>query len=826
MFDKEGIKNYVGPASGNSYMSGLSGIETVFETNIDREFDKDRCRRLLRRLEEYKNERGIEPAQKHQRQNWQSHLKKYVEYRNKKAAEDLTPAMYLRDAFVKWMALQKKPNGQPYAANTIQGYSNQLENGIAKLGVPSFAGIDCFTISNAADFTVLTHACMEKAKQADRRDGHADRQMGLDFYAAFLAQRGGSGAASDYWPPLSVYNPNISIDGWLSVLRDRSVTNLNNLAMLKMMLELGGESTCARLADVYGKTYNYYNKLGSSFGEKVKAKLNCPDCVYDGVTRYYPIPFVGRYMFERGNKRFAWKLRDELKEALLRMDLSDVPLKSEDIPSTDIGLNTILYGPPGTGKTYHTVFYAVAIIENKPLAAVEQEDYLAVLARYNRYKAAGQIAFTTFHQSYGYEEFIEGIKPVLGADDDEQPDIIYDVVPGVFKKFCEDASLPEVGQGSNFELNDYPTVWKVSLAGTGDNGTRSECLAKGHIRIGYDKYGSVITDETDFSKHGGKNVLNAFINNMKIGDIVLSCYKATVIDAVGVVTGDYEWHEEYGEFKRLRKVNWIVKGIQEDITRINNGISMTLSTVYKLRISVPDVMSIIDKYVPKEEGQPNTRKNYVFVIDEINRGNISKIFGELITLIEPDKRMGREQETTVVLPYSQKIFGVPDNVYLIGTMNTADRSIAQIDTALRRRFSFKEMQPDVGVLENVYVEDISIKEMLARMNERIAVLYDREHTIGHAYFMPLIDHPTIDTLAGIFADQIFPLLQEYFYDDYQKIILVLGDNRKEDKGQRFILSKPNDYSNLFGETDYEFEDANSYEINTAAFDNLDAYRFI
>lgn len=173
------------------------------------------------------------------------------------------------------------------------------------------------------------------------------------------------------------------------------------------------------------------------------------------------------------------------------------------------------------------------------------------------------------------------------------------------------------------------------------------------------------------------------------------------------------------------------------------------------------------------------KKNHVFIIDEINRGNISKIFGELITLIESSKRIGQPEGMKAKLPYSQQLFGVPDNVYIIGTMNTADRSIATIDTALRRRFRFKEMMPDADVLKGISVEDISVSEMLARMNKRISVLYDREHTIGHSYFIPLRDNPTIEQLAEIFENAIVPLLQEYFYEDYEKIRLVLGDNNKD-----------------------------------------------
>ena len=375
-------------------------------------------------------------------------------------------------------------------------------------------------------------------------------------------------------------------------------------------------------------------------------------------------------------------------------------------------------------------------------------------------------------------------------------------------------------------MNESPNIWKVSLEGTGDNPTRTECLNHDHIRIGWDAYGKDITDETDFSTDGGKKPINAFINRMRIGDIVLSCYSATTIDAIGVIAGDYEWHDEYPHYKRLRKVNWIVKNVKENIMDITDGTTMTLSSVYRFaNITLDDVLKIVEKYNVEEVVSTDAHDNYVFIIDEINRGNISKIFGELITLIEPSKRIGAAEEMTAVLPYSAKPFGVPNNVYIIGTMNTADRSIATIDTALRRRFYFKEMLPNPNVLEDIYVDDVCISEMLDLINKRIEVLYDREHTIGHAYFMPLKANPTLETLARIFENNIIPLLQEYFYEDYEKIRLVLGDNHKAEDAQ-FIVAKANDYAALFGNVDIGLDDGYSYVINKQAFGNIEAYRSI
>ena len=414
------------------------------------------------------------------------------------------------------------------------------------------------------------------------------------------------------------------------------------------------------------------------------------------------------------------------------------------------------------------------------------------------------------------------------VDEDEQAAgaIQYSVQPGVFKKFCEKASQSAIKEttGAALGISENATIWKVSLWSTGDNKIRTECMENGHIRIGCDSYGKDITDETDFSIEGGRVILNTFINKMQIGDIVLSCYSASTIDAIGVVTGEYEWHEEYPELRRLRKVKWLAKGIRENILSINNGKPMTLASVYCLsNIDIQDVYDLINKYNPTQQQASEKAKNYVFIIDEINRGNISKIFGELITLIEDSKRIGNPEGTRALLSYSMKPFGVPKNVFLLGTMNTADRSIATIDTALRRRFEFKEMLPDADALAGISVGTLSIREMLLRMNQRIAVLYDREHTIGHAYFIPLKEENTLEKLGEIFKNKVIPLLQEYFYEDYNKIRLVLGDNQKKDPKDHFIVANTVNQNALFGSADIGLDDSYTYEINEEAFNNLNAY---
>lgn len=644
------------------------------------------------------------------------------------------------------------------------------------------------------------------------------------------------GEDNSYWPSLAEYDLRLSKEDWKKYLLEVEIpSHPSPLKMLKGIMELGGEASCKQLANKYGGHPSVYVGCTTSLGRRIKKYFNLPPCMDGEQERFFPFPFYGKPIDDEDGHSYIYKIRPKLLEALKEVDLSQFnPYYEEgedemlESTKTDVAVNTILYGPPGTGKTYNTVVYAVAIIENKPVAAIKAESYSAVLERYTSYKADGLIEFTTFHQSYGYEEFIEGIRPVMDTSEDDHSDIQYSIEDGLFKAFCNKSAMPATKKSNlDLGLNKTPTIWKVSLWSTGDNPTRTECLNNGHIRIGWDDYGPDITDDTDFTENGGKNVLNSFIYKMKVGDIVFSCYSSTTIDAIGVVTGDYEWcGDQFDDgLNRMRKVNWIVKGIKEDVVEINGGSTMTLSTVYKLKVSLADALALIQKHLPATV-QMDEKKNHVFIIDEINRGNISKIFGELITLIESSKRIGQPEGMRAKLPYSQQLFGVPDNVYIIGTMNTADRSIATIDTALRRRFRFKEMMPDADVLKGISVEDISVSEMLARMNKRISVLYDREHTIGHAYFIPLRDNPTIEQLAEIFENAIVPLLQEYFYEDYEKIRLVLGDNNKDNKEEQFIVVVENDYNELFGSADIGFDDSVTYEINRAAFDNIEAYRSI
>lgn len=415
------------------------------------------------------------------------------------------------------------------------------------------------------------------------------------------------------------------------------------------------------------------------------------------------------YLIEAETEDGKLRTEEELKAEVIKGVGLLMPYYKHIMDYPEIVKNMILYGPPGTGKTYITATYAVLICGWYTLDTLKNMNHSKIMEIYHELEQEGRIGFTTFHQSYGYEDFIEGIRPVL---DKEQKD------------------------GQNQSEEQKPEK----------------------------------SDNLEYTMEAG--VFKAF------------CEKA------------------------------------------------------------------------KEESE----KPYVFIIDEINRGNISRIFGELITLIEESKRKGEADERSVILPYSGLPFSVPSNVYIIGTMNTADRSIALLDTALRRRFSFVEMMPDTEVLKDIKIEVpkmpdavdkkagnastagektgnaagnegkiiIDVQKLLEIINQRIEVLYDREHTIGHAYFYGLKENATLDGLKNIFKKSVLPLLQEYFFDDYEKIAMVLGDNQKRNRNYKFIVEdNGKDIHTLFGkelETDMlDMLQHKRYMINEKAFDYAESY---
>lgn len=490
--------------------------------------------------------------------------------------------------------------------------------------------------------------------------------------------------------------------------------------------------------------------------------------------------------------------------------------------------NMILYGPPGTGKTYYTVLYAVAICDGKTLKEVEKMEYEVVKKRYDELLGIEKrVAFTTFHQSYSYEVFIEGILPVMDEDSTEMQ---YKIVPGVFKSFCERAKEEKI-QAPALGIRDNPRIWHVLLGGSGKPDLKKRCFANNYIKIGWTDVDPIVTDQTLVNDKERAILLN-FQDEMQPGDIVLIQEHNTSIDGIAVITGEYVFEEDDEDFPRTRSVRWIATDIHEDVMALNDNVHLARKSVYPLRnMEISEVMKMVEKYTEKHFTVEKNEKPYVFIIDEINRGNISKIFGELITLVEESKRLGETEAMTAILPYSGKghPFGIPNNVFIIGTMNTADRSIALMDTALRRRFSFIEMMPKEELLHDAFVVDkgidVNAQELLTAINGRIEFLFDREHTIGHSFFWGLKKDHSLDKLRVIFKTSVVPLLQEYFYDDFEKIRLVLGDTEKSDDKFKFILNKEVVPKNIFKGTP-NLERQPKYTIQEKAFKDIQSYKEI
>ena len=649
----------------------------------------------------------------------------------------------------------------------------------------------------------------------------------------------------DWWSSLSEYDPGITAEQYYNLFIDEEVTKREWLEALYDLYNMPGHlATCAELQDRYGKPYARYNRYLTSLGRRILEKLQLEPPEDKESSTYWPVLFQGKSIKKSATHRggYSWKMRVPVIRAMETLIDKGffVEKEKEDMNQFDYikyDHNMILHGPPGTGKTYNSINYAVAICENRPVEDVMKEHYPDVLLRYREFKKAGQIAFTTFHQSYGYEEFIEGIKPKL---DSERETLEYTIEDGIFKAFCNQAKKIKVHSKDNLSIKTNPHIWGILLGGTGTTELKQYCFENNVIRFGWDH----ITDtdaledysEDDKSERFAKHQLRNFVYSMEIGDIVIVPKSITTIDAIGVITGECEYDHIKETQHRTRKVKWLVKDIEIDILPFlpNGRKQLPTSYLYPCDyIGMDSISKMIEEYqIGSEVYFDHEIKPYVFIIDEINRGNISKIFGELITLIEDTKRAGAAEAMEAILPYSGEPFSVPNNVYIIGTMNTADRSIALMDTALRRRFEFVEMMPNTEVLESFGIgtivvdgDELNVAKMLKLINQRIEYLYDREHTIGHAFFRKLKDDPSLETLASIFEKNVIPLLQEYFYEDYEKIQLVLGDNAKADEF-KFVLDKPLKIKDIFnGNPDIDLPEK-GYTIQKDAFRKLESYKQI
>ena len=615
-------------------------------------------------------------------------------------------------------------------------------------------------------------------------------------------------------------------------------------------------------------------------------------------------------------------------------------------------LNQILYGPPGTGKTYAAVTKALEILEPQWLADLaaqslsEVEKRQQMKRRFDTLHAQGRVQFTTFHQSFSYEDFVEGIRAV---SDEETKQLSYTVVDGVFKLMCDVASVTTIQPvAASIELGKRQ-VWKMSLGNTqGDDAEiYEECVQGGYVLLGYGgdiDFSGCKTRQDIKNRYEANGVsldgqydyrltsVVAFVTSMSIGDLIVVSHGNSKFRAIGEVVGNYEYageHDRHDGYAQRRRVRWLrqyepslpyselqerpfsqmtlyalrtpnlirgklqillnAESVASDVFPFYVG--QTIGTGYKVlrisddlvelskprdtdkmmslprsliealiaytrtgRLSVDDIRqkrvfdivpdaplekflvngyenvlaAMVQLAVQAEPTPAKGRSNdaRVLVIDEINRGNVSRIFGELITLLEPSKRVGAAEALSVTLPYSKQSFSVPGNVYIVGTMNTTDRSLAGLDVALRRRFVFEELMPDPEALRGIKVNDsgvsLDISALLQVMNERIEALLDREHQLGHAYFMPLRETNTLEKLAQIFKNQILPLLQEYFFDDWERIAWVLNDHRKPG-ALRFVQKHGKSLDALFGSS-YSVQTVDTrWRINPDAFRALASF---
>lgn len=519
-----------------------------------------------------------------------------------------------------------------------------------------------------------------------------------------------------------------------------------------------------------GNKVTYIHYFGIKFAEEIKKNSPSEIVKYANIPESYKIEIAK-----------AVSLADVLNENnIIHYNYNNYEIKENQ----NSPLNQILYGPPGTGKTYHTIDKALEIISKvEKIELLDENNRVDRKKLFNEYVKNGQIVFTTFHQSYGYEEFVEGIKPIINNDENSQ-EVKYKIEKGIFKELCKKA------------LDNY----KVSLL-TQEEFVKSEDL-ENKIEIFLDE----LVDQ------------QKFIEKTQSGGFKLEEYN----EKYRIITDD----TNANLYLNLE----IFKTLLENKDKIINGRSIKQILNNKHRRQIDNYYFQLVKLFKEREQDYKVDNNssekpelkpYIIIIDEINRGNVSKIFGELITLIEPSKRIGANEELKVRLPYSKDEFGVPKNVYIIGTMNTADRSITSLDTALRRRFEFVEMMPKPSELSKI--EDIDLQELLKAINTRIEYLLDREKTIGHAFFMGIKD---LNDLKNVFQNKIIPLLQEYFYNDYALINAVLNDNGMifEDKKDDKYLQKKNLYNvdnerNIYSIAPFDDEIWNDIKTYQAIYDD-------
>jgi 5-methylcytosine-specific restriction protein B len=509
------------------------------------------------------------------------------------------------------------------------------------------------------------------------------------------------------------------------------------------------------------------------------------------------------YLTYGGDKLVRYELAPEIAQAIGVPPRGGVngTSSADDGRATDAKIqkgltpmNLILYGPPGTGKTFSTAAEAVRLC-GEPVP----KDRAEMMTVYQRLVAAGRIEFVTFHQSMAYEDFVEGRQPMTGADGDgeaESAGFRLETVHGIFRRIAKRAETSRGrSSGDDMITLEGRQVFKMSIGEANnpeDAHLFEEAIEGGYTFLGFDdidwtdeKYGSreAIFEACKNHRDGGGDIDARsgwvqmpfrFRNWVRQGDIVIVSKGNQQFRAIGEFVGDYEFKPRpEGGYAHRRAVRWLWvdrEGVSVSEIYSRGFMQQSIYLLYDSELNIPALERYMNSQGSDGGDEPD---QFVLIIDEINRANISKVFGELITLLEADKRLNQPNAVRVRLPYSGDEFGVPSNLHILGTMNTADRSIALLDTALRRRFTFREMMPEASILE-VAAEKcgIDLPRLLTTINERIEYLYDREHQIGHAYFTACSSRADVDE---VMRHKVIPLLAEYFFEDWAKIAAVLGD---------------------------------------------------
>ena len=480
----------------------------------------------------------------------------------------------------------------------------------------------------------------------------------------------------------------------------RYIWNIEPCENASKFYTISEEPISNKSSDFDGKPTAFWNEFNN-----ISDVLNQQQTIFSAIekelNRSQKSSFLESNKKELEKMAFDADFRKEVLDQLKTITITNEPMKNAD-KTPVIPLNQILFGAPGTGKTYHTKKMAVEIINGKKERTREE-----INKEYEELIEAGQIVFTTFHQSLSYEDFIEGIKP-----ETIDGNVTYEVKDGIFKSICKNAFSKEI-TSDNFEVVYQKLLDEI------DNSVDNKLVLE------------TLVHAKEFTIYKNSK------NNIRFHSNTEKAYEAVI--------------------KKEVLEHYLKTGEALDWAPYTKSVANYIIEKYN--------------YIQNEAIEP---KNHVLIIDEINRGNVSAIFGELITLLEEDKRKGNPEHTEVKLPYSGKDFSVPNNVYIIGTMNTADRSVEALDTALRRRFSFVEMQPDPEILSDEKYEkykDVDLSKLLETINQRIEMLIDKDHQIGHSYFIGI---ENLGDLKRTFKDKIIPLLEEYFYGDFGKIGLVLG----------------------------------------------------